>query len=66
VRAPPQVTVYARTRLATDVFMGEVVIPLREVEDFAAEQPDARCFTLGRRSAKENVRRRRRAPCRLV
>ena len=43
-------------RLGHDVFLGEVVIPLREVEDFAASKPtDVRRYILGRRNAKEKV-----------
>lgn len=48
-----QVTVLGRGRLGGDVFLGEVVIPLREVEDFQASE--TRRYTLGRRSAKEKV-----------
>ena len=48
-----QVTVLGRGRLGGDVFLGEVVIPLREVEDFQASE--IRRYTLGRRSAKEKV-----------
>ena len=52
-----QVTVYGRARLGHDVFLGEVVIPLREVEGAADGQSrDVRRYILGRRNAKEKVR----------
>lgn len=53
-----QVTVYGRARLGQDVFLGEVVIPLREVEttaDASHSNPDIRRYILGRRNAKEKV-----------
>jgi len=53
-----QVTVYGRARLGQDVFLGEVVIPLREVEataDASHSSPDIRRYILGRRNAKEKV-----------
>ena len=51
-------TVYGRARLGQDVFLGEVVIPLREVEataDASHSNPDIRRYILGRRNAKEKV-----------
>ncbi|KAK9808775.1 hypothetical protein WJX72_003363 [[Myrmecia] bisecta] len=51
-----QVSVYGRSRIGQDVFLGEVVIPLREVEELAAERAvDVRRYTLGRRNTKEKV-----------
>lgn len=49
-------TVFGRVRLGHDVFLGEVMIPLREVEGVADVQaPDVRRYILGRRNAKEKV-----------
>lgn len=54
---PWQVTVYGRGRLGHDIFLGEVVIALRELEEVSSDQPpDIRQYVLGRRSAKEKVR----------
>ena len=50
-------SVYGRARLGQDAFLGEVVIPLREVESVADVQaPEVRRYILGRRIAKEKVR----------
>ena len=50
-------SLYGRSRLGQDAFLGEVVIPLREVESVAdAQVPDIRRYILGRRIAKEKVR----------
>ena len=48
---------YGRARLGHDVFLGEVVIPLREVEGIvdAANASEVRRYILGRRNAKEKV-----------
>ena len=47
---------YGRSRLGQDVFLGEVLIPLREVEELGASGvAEARSFILGRRSTKERV-----------
>ena len=48
-----QVTVLGRGRLGGDVFLGDAVIPLREVENFGASE--VRRYTLGRRSTREKV-----------
>lgn len=50
-------SVWRRAKLGGDAFLGEVVIPLREVEDVArpGSAPDLRRYTLGRRSAKDKV-----------
>lgn len=54
-----QVTVHGRARLGHDVFLGEVVIPLREVEGTTdGHSRDLRRYILGRRNAKEKVRSR--------
>ena len=52
-----QVTVYGRARLGHDVFLGEVVIPLREVESMVdvSASPEIRRYILGRRNAKEKA-----------
>ena len=51
-----QVSVYGKSRLGQDLFLGEVLVPLREVENTAANHShDVRRYTLGRRSAKEKV-----------
>lgn len=50
-----QVTVYGRQTLGHDVFLGEVVVPLRDVSELHADRADPRKFTLGRRSTKEKV-----------
>ena len=47
---------YGKSRLGQDLFLGEVLVPLREVESTAANHShDVRRYTLGRRSAKEKV-----------
>ena len=47
---------YGKSRLGQDLFLGEVLVPLREVENTAANHShDVRRYTLGRRSAKEKV-----------
>ena len=55
--ATAQVTVYGRARLGHDVFLGEVVIPLREVESMVdvSASPEIRRYILGRRNAKEKA-----------
>lgn len=51
-----QVSVYGRSRLGQDVFLGEVLIPLREVEETGASGvAEVHNYILGRRSAKERV-----------
>ena len=51
-----QVSVYGRSRLGQDVFLGEVLIPLREVEETGASGiAEVHKFILGRRSTKERV-----------
>lgn len=46
-----------RGRLGTDVFLGEAVIALHELEEVPTDQPlDFHQYVLGRRSAKEKVR----------
>ena len=50
-----QVTVYGRQRLGHDVFLGEVVVPLRDIPELLADKAEPRKFTLGRRSTKEKV-----------
>lgn len=45
-------SLYGRVRLGQDVFLGEVIIPLRDVEETGQE---VRRYTLGRRTAKEKV-----------
>ena len=61
---------YGRARLGHDVFLGEVVIPLREVEGLAElQQADKRRYILGRRNAKEKVSRpatNRKCPSKFV
>ena len=44
--------------MGTDHFLGEIVVPLREVEevDGGVREADIRRYTLGRRSAKDKVR----------
>lgn len=63
-----QVTVYGRARLGHDVFLGEVVIPLREVESMldASASPDMRRYILGRRNAKEKVGYKSHSICRAT
>ena len=43
--------------MGTDHFLGEIVVPLREVEevDGGLKEADIRRYTLGRRSAKDKV-----------
>lgn len=51
-----QVSVYGRSRLSQDVFLGEVLIPLREVEEAGASGvSEVHKYILGRRSTKERV-----------
>jgi len=51
-----QVSVYGRSRLSQDVFLGEVLIPLREVEEAGATGvAEVHKYILGRRSTKERV-----------
>lgn len=51
-----QVSVYGRSRLSQDVFLGEVLIPLREVEETGASGiAEVHKYILGRRSTKERV-----------
>ena len=53
---PVQVSVYGRSRLSQDVFLGEVLIPLREVEEAGASGvSEVHKYILGRRSTKERV-----------
>lgn len=52
-----------RGRLGGEVFLGEVVIALRELDEVSTDQaPDFRSYVLGRRSAKEKVHRPMAAP----
>ena len=47
---------YGRSRLGQDVFLGEVLIPLREVEETGASGiAEVHKYILGRRSTKERV-----------
>ncbi len=50
-------SVWRRAKLGGDAFLGEVVIPLREVEAVArsAAGADLRRYTLGRRSARDKA-----------
>lgn len=51
-----QVSVYGRSRLGQDVFLGDVLIPLREVEETGASGvAEVHKYILGRRSTKERV-----------
>lgn len=52
-----QVTIYRKGHMGTDHFLGEIVVPLREVEevDGGLKEADIRRYTLGRRSAKDKV-----------
>ena len=52
-----QVSVWGRRRLGGDAFLGEVVIPLREIGNVASSgaAPEPQTYTLGRRSAREKV-----------
>ena len=51
-----QISVYGRSRLSQDVFLGEVLIPLREVEEAGASGvAEVHKYILGRRSTKERV-----------
>ena len=45
--------------MGTDHFLGEIVVPLREVEEVegSLKEADLRRYTLGRRSAKDKVRK---------
>jgi hypothetical protein len=45
--------------MGTDHFLGEILVPLREVEelDGGLKEADLRRYTLGRRSAKDKVGR---------
>ena len=49
---------YRKGHMGTDHFLGEIVVPLREVEevDGGLKEADIRRYTLGRRSAKDKVR----------
>lgn len=53
-----QITVYRKGHMGTDHFLGEIVVPLREVEevDGGVKDADIRRYTLGRRSARDKVR----------
>ena len=48
---------WGRRRLGGDVFLGEVIMPLRDVGGVASSgaAPEPRTYTLGRRSAREKV-----------
>lgn len=50
-------TLTGRTRLGSEVFLGEVIVPLREVEAVAdsSQEPEVRKYILGRRTAREKV-----------
>ncbi len=52
-----QITIYRKGHMGTDHFIGEIVVPLREVEevDGGLKEADIRRYTLGRRSAKDKV-----------
>ena len=49
---------YRKGHMGTDHFLGEIVVPLREVEevDGSLKEADIRRYTLGGRSAKDKVR----------
>jgi len=53
-----QVSVFRRAHLGQDVFLGDVSIPLSEVDHTAdsLHSAEIRRYTLGRRSAKDKVR----------
>ncbi|CAD7705163.1 unnamed protein product [Ostreobium quekettii] len=56
VSAHLMVVLYGKSMLGMDTFLGEVVIPLREVEDtMKAGDSDVRAYTLGRRNVRERV-----------
>ena len=48
---------YRKGHMGTDHFLGEIVVPLREVEevDGRLKEADIRRYTLGRRLAKDKV-----------
>lgn len=47
---------YGRGRLGHDIFLGEVAISLREMDEVASDQaPDMRNYILGRRTTREKV-----------
>lgn len=49
-------SLYGRSRLSQDVFLGEVLIPLREVEELGPSGvAEAHSYILGRRTTKERV-----------
>ena len=52
-----QITLYRKGRMGTDHFLGETLVPLREVEevDGGVKEADIRRYTLGRRSARDKV-----------
>ena len=52
-----QITIYRKGHMGTDHFLGEIVVPLREVEEVegSLKEADIRRYTLGRRSAKDKV-----------
>ena len=52
-----QITLYRKGRMGTDHFLGETLVPLREVEevDGGVKVADVRRYTLGRRSARDKV-----------
>lgn len=47
-------TVLAKSVMTSEIFLGEVVIPLLEVETMGAHE-EVRAYTLGRRRGKEKV-----------
>ncbi len=51
-------SVYRRARLGQDVFLGDVVIPLSEIEDTgdSSHGAELRRYTLGRHTVKDKVR----------
>ncbi len=53
-----QVSLYRRTHLRQDIFLGDVSIPLSEVDDTgnSAQTSELRRYTLARRSVKDKVR----------
>ncbi len=57
MKLPLQVTLYRKGRMGTDHFLGETLVPLREVEevDGGMKEADIRRYTLGRRSARDKV-----------
>ena len=52
-----QITLYRKGRMGTNHFLGETLVPLREVEevDGDVKEADIRRYTLGRRSARDKV-----------